>query len=62
MENYSSAHSPGVYGHAVQAKASRTDRAMIESSADESRDTDDTGDVSARVGRSVIVSSQTGQS
>ena len=56
------AHPVGVYGHAAQAKASRTDRASREPPADGMRDVDDTGDVLASVsGRSVMSSVHVGQ-
>lgn len=59
---YESAHSAGVHGHAVQAKASRIERASREPPVGGVGDDDDTDDVLAPVaGRSVIVSPQAGQ-
>jgi hypothetical protein len=59
---YESAYSAGVHGHAVQANASRIDRASREPPADDLWDDDDTGDVMPpAVGRSVIDSPQVGQ-
>lgn len=50
-----------MYGHAVQAAEIRSERASSDPSADESRDIE-VEDALAWPGRSVIVSSQTGQS